>query len=64
MVVPVEEEGNDNVTFKSKLIEANTNPCLEESNQLLRDLIPRMLDDMMKITLDPLFETKLAPASL
>ena len=25
------------------LIEANTNPCIEESNQLLANLIPRML---------------------
>lgn len=37
------------------LIEVNTNPCLEESNTLLRKMIPRMLDDLLNITLDPIF---------
>ena len=67
MVVPViNDDGADGSSgqceFKTKLIEANTNPCLEESNQLLKDLIPRMLDDMLKIVLDPLFGTNLVPA--
>lgn len=34
------------------LIEINTNPCLEESNKLLRMYLPRMLDDAFKLTLD------------
>jgi len=29
--------------FKVWLIEVNTNPCLEESSNLLRHLIPRMI---------------------
>lgn len=37
------------------LIEVNTNPCLEESNELLKKLLPRMLDDMLNIVLDPFF---------
>ena len=37
------------------LIEANTNPCLEESSPLLSTLIPRMLDDMFKLTIDRVF---------
>ena len=37
------------------LIEVNTNPCLEESNTLLRKMIPRMLDDLLNVTMDPLF---------
>jgi len=41
--------------FEVKLIEVNTNPCLEEPNALLAMLIPRMLDDMLRIVLDPLF---------
>ena len=45
------------------LIEVNTNPCLEESNQLLRDLIPRMLDDAFKLTLDVMFPP-LTPAKI
>ena len=41
--------------MKPWLIEVNTNPCLEESNKLLRDLIPRMLDDAFKLTIDMMF---------
>ena len=37
------------------LIEINTNPCLEESNKLLSQYLPRMLDDAFKLTLDQLF---------
>ena len=37
------------------LIEVNTNPCLEESNALLRSFIPRMLDDAFKLTLDVMY---------
>lgn len=62
MVVPnFDSEGDTSLcTFKTRLIEANTNPCLEESNQLLRTMLPRMVDDMLKIVLDPLFGTTLA----
>ncbi|CAD8109961.1 unnamed protein product [Paramecium primaurelia] len=41
--------------FKVWLIEINSNPCLEESSQLLQRLIPRMLDDAFSLTLDQLF---------
>ena len=34
------------------LIEVNTNPCLEESSQLLAKLLPRLLDDLFKLTID------------
>ena len=37
------------------LIEVNTNPCLEESNNLLKHLLPRMVDNLFCITMDPLF---------
>ena len=37
------------------LIEANTNPCLEESSGLLRSLLPRMIDDLLKLTVDRIF---------
>ena len=36
-------------------IEVNTNPCIEESSNLLKMLLPRMIDDMMKLTLDVIF---------
>lgn len=37
------------------LIEANTNPCLEETSRLLQVLMPRLVDDMFKLTLDQVF---------
>jgi len=42
-------------TFHIWLIEANTNPCLEESSRLLEILLPRMIDDAFKLTLDVTF---------
>ena len=41
--------------FNQWLIEVNTNPCLEESSQLLKTLLPRMVEDMLKLTVDHLF---------
>jgi Tubulin-tyrosine ligase family len=41
--------------FKVWLIEINTNPCIEESSPLLSMLIPRMIDDALKLTVDLLF---------
>ena len=37
------------------LIEVNTNPCLEESSFLLKMLLPRMIDDAFKLTIDKSF---------
>jgi len=44
--------------FKLYLIEVNTNPALGASNPVTSKLIPTMLDNMLKIVLDPLFEPK------
>jgi len=41
--------------FNVWLIEVNTNPCLETSSNLLKVLLPRMIDDAFKLTLDVLF---------
>eukprot|EP00826_Nyctotherus_ovalis_P052169 TRINITY_DN6585_c0_g2_i4.p3 TRINITY_DN6585_c0_g2~~TRINITY_DN6585_c0_g2_i4.p3 ORF type:complete len:160 (-),score=45.33 TRINITY_DN6585_c0_g2_i4:49-528(-) len=41
--------------FKVWLIEVNTNPCLEESSCLLKALLPRMIDDAFKLTIDSVF---------
>ncbi|CDW88442.1 ttl domain containing protein [Stylonychia lemnae] len=41
--------------FNVWLIECNTNPCLDESSGLLRILLPRMLDDAFKLTIDKIF---------
>ncbi len=40
------------------LIEVNTNPCLEESSSLLKQLLPRMIDDCLKLTVDLVFPLK------
>lgn len=44
--------------FKLWLIEVNTNPCMEESNAFLKMLLPRMVDDALKLTLDVVFPPK------
>ena len=41
--------------FKVYLIEVNTNPCLELSSPLLARLIPHMLENSLRLTVDPLF---------
>jgi hypothetical protein len=41
--------------FKTYLIEVNTNPCLELGCPLLARLIPNMVENALRITVDPLF---------
>lgn len=41
--------------YESWLIEVNTNPCLEESSPLLQMLIPRMVNDALRLTVDLAF---------
>ena len=43
--------------FQPFLIEVNSNPGLEESSPLIKMLVPRMLDDALRLTLDKEFET-------
>jgi hypothetical protein len=40
------------------LIEINTNPGLEISSPLIQKLVPRMIDDAFRLTIDEYFETK------
>ena len=40
------------------LIEINTNPGLEISSKLIESLVPRMIDDALRLTIDELFKTK------
>ena len=44
--------------YEPWLIEVNTNPCLEESSQLLKVFLPRMIEDMLKLTMDQVFPKK------
>ena len=45
-------------TYKTWLIEVNTNPAIEECSAVLKALIPRMLDDMFALTIDKIFNLK------
>jgi hypothetical protein len=44
--------------FQVSLLEANTNPGLEESSELIKTLVPRMIDDTLRLTVDQVYETK------
>lgn len=44
--------------FNIYLLEINTNPGLEESSPLIKVLVPRMLDDALRLTIDDICETK------
>jgi hypothetical protein len=41
--------------FNVWLIEVNTNPCIEESSSILKVYLPRMIDDMLKLSVDTFF---------
>ena len=41
--------------FKVFLIEVNTNPCLELSSPLLARLIPSMVENAIRLAVDPIF---------
>lgn len=41
--------------FNVWLIEVNTNPCIEESSELLKIYLPRMIEDMLRLTIDHIF---------
>ena len=42
--------------YEPFLLEVNTNPGLEESSPLIKMLVPRMIDDALRLTVDKLFE--------
>jgi hypothetical protein len=41
--------------FNPWIIEVNSNPSIDESNDLLRMLVPRLVDDTFRLTVDKLF---------
>ena len=41
------------------LIEVNTNPCLNEDSSILKRILPRMIDDAFKLTIDKDFPNPL-----
>ena len=44
--------------FRIWLIEVNTNPYFGVANDYIADLLPKMMDDMFKITVDPIYPPK------
>ena len=47
--------------FKPWILEINNNPGLAISSPVIKKLVPRMLDDAFRLTIDKIFETKYAP---
>ena len=41
--------------FRPWLIEVNTNPCLETSCPVLEKIVPKMLDDAFKLSIDVVY---------
>ena len=39
------------------MIEVNTNPCLEESSSILAMYLPRLVEDMLSLSVDKLFKS-------
>ena len=44
------------INYTPYLLEINTNPGLEESSPLIKMLVPRMIDDAFRLTIDKMFE--------
>mmetsp|Transcript_30963 Transcript_30963/g.38292 ORF Transcript_30963/g.38292 Transcript_30963/m.38292 type:complete len:265 (-) Transcript_30963:88-882(-) len=47
--------------FRIWLIEVNYNPFLGTPNEYMKGLVPRMIEDMLKIVLDPVLKPKTVP---
>ena len=47
--------------FRIWLIEVNHNPFLGTPNEYMRGLVPRMIEDMVKIVVDPVLRPKNVP---
>ena len=45
------------INYRPFLLEINTNPGYEESSPLIKMLVPRMIDDALKLTVDKEFES-------
>jgi hypothetical protein len=46
--------------FRVWLIEVNTNPYLGIPNNYIKGLLPKMIDDMLDLVLDPIFNPEAA----
>lgn len=50
--------------FRVWLLEVNTNPYLGTPNEYMRQLVPRMINDTLKIVVDPVLPPKTVPEPL
>jgi hypothetical protein len=50
--------------FRTWLLEVNANPTLGTPNEYMKELVPRMLDDVVKLVVDSKFEPKVVDNSL
>lgn len=46
------------INYHPFLLEINTNPGLEESSPLIKMLVPRMINDALRLTIDKSFENQ------
>jgi hypothetical protein len=49
--------------FRLWLIEVNTNPYFGVPNEYIADLLPKMMDDMLDIVVDPVYPPSVRPES-
>ena len=47
--------------YRVWLIEVNTNPYLGMPNEYMKKLVPRMMNDMCKLVLDPIYQPRKVP---
>jgi len=45
--------------FRIWLIEINTNPFLGTPNKYMEELVPKMIDDLLKIVVDPILKPRI-----
>jgi hypothetical protein len=48
--------------FRPWLLEVNTNPCLELSSPLLQTLIPGVVENVLRLAVDPLIPPTMLPS--
>jgi hypothetical protein len=47
--------------FRLWLLEINTNPFLGTPNKFMEGLVPKMIEDLIQLTVDPIFKPKNSP---
>ena len=47
--------------YRVWLIEVNSNPYLGMPNEYMKQLLPKLMNDMCKLVLDPIYQPKIVP---